>query len=139
MMLYSDTPPKDEVALMRQITRHAAWDVVAEEEQLRAAHKVVASAKALLLRGNYLFSLQDAADEYEEQADDPDTADEWVKSIVGYSLHSVDYHEKSLVRAHAVLAAVKSMLARGNYTEIDLDEISKEMEQRYYNNQGIGD
>jgi hypothetical protein len=37
----------------------------------------------------------------------------------------VQYHERSLVAAHAELAAIKAILKRGNYVEFSFDELQK--------------
>lgn len=136
-MYYFDKPPADEVEMMRAIVRHALWDVVADENRLIAAHKVVACAKALLARGHYDFTIEQACEEYDEQPDDPDTPIEWVKGIVGSAASHVSYCENQLMTSNAVLACVKAALVRGNY-EFKVDELAKEMEARYQNNQGIG-
>jgi hypothetical protein len=138
-MIYFNKPSPDELHFMRRLTRDAAWDIIACEERLQAAHKMVACAKALLLRGDYKFTLESVADEYGDDDNEPENAEEWVKHKVAYTFNNVKYWEEKLVTAHAVVAVIKAMLLRGNYTEINFDEIAAEMAKRYANDEGIGE
>jgi hypothetical protein len=137
--MYLNTTPGDEVHLMRTMIRKAFWDVLYNEEALKKAHKRLACAKALVARVSYPFSLDEAADAYDDREDDPETPEEWVKSVVGSAVWSVKHHEDDLTAAHSTLAVVKAMLMRGKFVEIDLAEVAKDIEYRYRNDKGLGE
>lgn len=129
--------PKNEADLMRKIVRDALWDIRYHEDGLRISRKVAAYAKVLIARGEYPFTLAEASEEYEEQEENPDDLIEWVKSIVGSAVHGVDYHEEELTKAHTVLGVVKTMLLRGDYSDINVDEIAKEVAAKFDEPKGI--
>jgi hypothetical protein len=129
--MHLKTTPTNEVELVREMLRATLFNLLYHEEELHKTHKVIACAKALLARGGYTFSLEEAAEQYDERDDNPESAEEWVKSVVAETMRSVQFHEEHLLRAHSQLAAIKTMLLRGNYVEIDLEKITKEVEERH--------
>jgi hypothetical protein len=118
---------ENDADLMRELVRSAIWDVKYHEQALGKAHKVVAGAKALLARSGFNFTLQEAIEAYEEdemQEDDPDDTTSWAKCMIGGAADRPAHHEEELQKAHKMIAVTRILLARCNYPDINLDEIT---------------
>jgi len=124
-------PPKSEVDAMRELVRSAIWTVLYHEGELCKAHVIAACAEVMRVRGNYPFTMAEALKCYDDDNDNPPkNPEEWAKYTIGEAANGIVWHENALVEAHATLAVTKMMLVRGNYTEIDLDEITKVQKSR---------
>lgn len=122
----------DDVGLMREMARKAIWDILYHEKKMRNTHRNVGFATAVLVRCGCGFSLEDARELYrdDEQEEKLTNPDDWIKLKVGSEVDSLAYHETSIAVGHKNLAVIKIMIARGKYTEIDLEKIKKEQEER---------
>ena len=72
-------------------------------------------------------------DEPEEAADgDPiiTSVEQLICNFLNDARETVETYEENLRDAHSRVAFTKIMLARGNYTEIDLTEVQKEVDQQ---------
>src|ERR1700682_646433 len=110
------TKPKDDVEFVREVVRKAFWDIYYHERELVKTYRTVANASAMLVRGNYNFSVEDALNKYDENDETAETSEEWVKQIVGSAAHSIKYHEQGMSEGHSALAVAKIMIERGKYT-----------------------
>ena len=121
--------PKDDIEFMRRTVKSALRSVNYHEKELLLAHKKLSFAKAMIARGDYQISLDEALREYEGSEDDkePKTPIEWVRTILGSAVWSTEYHERELAAAHNEVAIIKTVLLRGKYTEIDLVEMASEV------------
>jgi hypothetical protein len=122
----------DTIAFIREVAAHPLWEVSYHEEMLPLAYKKLRFAKEMIERGG--FDLDGARAEVTGEDEDAnenfENVEQFVLSIYDDAADAVDYHEKSLALAHNHLACAKIMLERGNYTEIDFDEVIKEQEEK---------
>jgi hypothetical protein len=115
--------PKDAIEFVCEVVRSALWKVSYHENELAKAYANLGFAKELMKRGDF--------DEEAERADvDSEGADcvfenvtQFACDILDNQIEAVEYHERALKQAHANAALAKIMLARGNYTKIDIAEI----------------
>jgi len=123
----------DEVALVREMLRSALWGIDYHEEGLAHAHERVAVGKALMERLGINISAEDALARYEEEASEDEQdfegSEDFAIYIYGEVLHGVEWHEGELKQAHELLAAVKMVMQRGNYTEFTIDEVAADVKK----------
>jgi len=115
------------IAFIREIVRSAISHVYYHERALIKAYSDLGFAKEMMKRGDF--------DENLECSDDDDdvvfeNVTQFAGAILATRRASVEYHEAALKASHAKLAAVKIMLARGGYTEIDISEIDAAVRDR---------
>jgi hypothetical protein len=119
----------DPITFIREIVRHVFWQIEYHSRGMVNARKNLKFAEEMIERGKF------DADSCGEEDDDGVMSYENVDEFAGEILHdqksSAEYHEKQLKNAYAELAFVKIMLQRGNYTEIDTDEIHKKVIANY--------
>ena len=122
----------DDVAVARKLLRDVLWDINYHEEGLTNAHKKYAAAQAMIRRGGYGFTAEEALNKFndnENEDDVFDTVDEYACYLIGDMMRYVEYHEKNLRGAHIKLAAVKKLLLRCNYTEFTVAEVLAEVQK----------
>ena len=126
---------KDDVAFIRDILRSALWDVRYHEGRLPKAYSDLAFAKEMMKRGD--FDENKGVVGYENDDDEAsfDNIEQFAYSILDHNKGSVEYHEETLKRAQTKLAFAKIMLARGNYTEIDVEEVVEEVKKEFLEKQ----
>jgi len=116
----------DPIAFVREIMRDALWHIAYHEHELPKAIAELEYAKALMRRANI--------DMIAERADINDDGDKLAKNITQFALQfydekdgDVEHHEERLREAYRNVGFAKTLLMRGNYTEIDLKEIEAEV------------
>jgi len=120
------------ISFIREIVLSAIFDVGYHENSLIKAYSDLAFARELMRRAD----VEDNPLECDDDDDDDDDGvvfedvTQFVRFILANRRGSVEYHEAALKKAHAKLAAVKIMLARGSYTEIDISEIEADVRDR---------
>jgi hypothetical protein len=113
-----------EVDLVREIVRHAYWDVRYYEQCLDEAHQKVAITRAVVAQCNtFKIDIDEITPDDEMEDEDVKNAEELLTNLVAEALGSVERREASLRQAHTWMAAVKALLARINFAEIDVDKI----------------
>jgi hypothetical protein len=126
-----DKLPESEVDLLIDYMRHALWNIEYHEEGLLKKAKLKAFATTLIIECGCNFSPADAISFYEEQDEDVEfaTATDYFKHWLGETLTN-RYHEQSLARAHAELAAATAIAQRGKYA-IDIEKLRAEGKARF--------
>ena len=107
---------------VRELARSHLYYIEYHAERLATIRSNLTFAKELLKRCGI--------DEDGERLDSEDLDNENFVNVEQFALHvldsiinSIEYHENALPQEHRNLAFVKIMLARGDYQEIDIDEI----------------
>ena len=122
-----DTP---DVALIRQRAESVAWNVSYHERSLVKAGRVLAAAKAMIARCNYDFAEKDAVafynDECQQDENEIESGEELAKFYFGRAVYDPVWHEQELRKALVEVSAMRSVIARGGYTEISIDQIIEE-------------
>ena len=130
---------KDDVAFIREILQSALWNVRYHEKGLVRAYSDLAFAKEMMKRGDFDESV--GAVGYEDDVDVEDAVfdniEQFAYSFFGDKKHSVEYHEEYLKEAQTKLAFAKIMLARGNYTEIDIEEVTEEVKNEFLSKRAV--
>src|SRR6516162_2791207 len=132
-MSYYKQPPKDENDLLRADVATALWNLIYHEQELVKAQRILAYAKVILARADFGFTLQEAIEKDKQRQDDVDypvDATEWLQSRMADAAGTVEHHECELTKAHAVIACLKGIVARLNFTDIDFAEIAKQQKTR---------
>ena len=118
----------DEIDYVRGIVRDALWNVAYHERELPKAQIKMEYAKTMLKRGSFDLDA--------ERAETNDDGDDNFKNVTQFALgfydeqvSSVEYHEERLAYAYREVAFAKTMLMRGNYNEIKLADIQKEIDE----------
>lgn len=119
----------DPIEFVREIVRSVFWGIEYHTRGMATAGNNLKFAEEMIERGKF------DADAYGTEDDDGEVTFENVDEFAGEILHdrksSVEHHETSLKNAYTELAFVKIMLARGNYTEVDIAEIQKKVIEDY--------
>jgi hypothetical protein len=132
MSLYFKKIIETDIDLMRAYLHDVLWNFRYHERELIKGGKRRAAAVALLARCNCNFTVEEAKEFYEECNTDDDEltdGDELLKFQIG-SMADNHYHEEELRKASEQFTAAKIMIERGRYTEISIDEIYAEVEER---------
>jgi hypothetical protein len=130
-MYLMDENITDAISLVREVARSVMWDIMHTEQSLEQAHKNLECAREMIKRlGLDEQALLDDEQEGDDDDDDAETYDEFVRKMIVSRHKSFPYYEANLKRAHNAMAVVKMMLARGKYTEINLAEIQKQLEEQ---------
>jgi len=124
-------PVTDAISFVSEVLRHAYWEVYYNQDALKKAH-----AKLKLVRE---LARQLEIDHEVERAETNDDGDviryenlsQFVMEMVDDEQHSLEYHEAGLISAHNKVAYALTMLARGNYTEIDADEVQRQSKTQF--------
>lgn len=58
------------------------------------------------------------------------TADQWIKEMVRRAVWGVAYHERLIEEAYDKLGAVKAFLARGDWPDINIEEMMRESKRQ---------
>lgn len=122
-------PPTDPIAFVRKVASDPFWQIAYHEEKLTTAHSKLRLAKELVERCGFDLDAE-RADEDEDGEAICENVTQFALSILDEAEHSVEWHEEGLAQAHRNAAFAKIMLERGNYTEIDIEQIRLEQEQR---------
>lgn len=118
-----DPALKDPIAFVREIVRKVCWDIKYHEEILPKAYARLSLTKELMSKGG--FEKDEGWEEDDEGEPIFENLNQYVTYIVRDREESVEYHEKQIQESYVAFGYIKIMLARGNYTEIDLEEIRK--------------
>jgi hypothetical protein len=128
---------KDDVAFIREILQSALWNVRYHEKGLVRAYSDLAFAKEMMKRGDFDESV--GAIGYDNDDEDAvfDNVEQFAYSFLGDKKYSVEYHEERLKEAQTKVAFAKIMLARGNYTEIDIEEVTEEVKNEFLSKRAV--
>jgi hypothetical protein len=121
----------NDVDLLRQTLRTAIRGLCYHEEELIAGGRRMAAAKALLVRLQCDFTLEQAFAFFNEDEDGEDltTVDDYIKHFIGKLAFDLEYHHRSLAGAEAEVAAARAIIQRGKYTEISFDEVRAQIKK----------
>ena len=102
----------NEIKLVREMLRSTLWSVDYHEEALTNAHKKLAFGRAMLERLEVTVDEKTALVRYDSaQAEDAESdfedGQDFAVYVYGELVHSVQWHEVELKRAHEQLAAIK--------------------------------
>ena len=131
--LTSDTARPD-VELMRAWLHDILWNIAYHEREMKQAALERAAGQILMTRCRCKFTareaqeLADAIDRGNES--EPEDTEEIIKRTIGNLLNNSSYHEQSLSQAQEQLDVAKTLMKRGDYSSISIDEISLEEEDR---------
>jgi hypothetical protein len=119
---------QDDIAWVRKIIRKPFWDVVYHEHGLKTSWVKVCFARELVQRASM--------DINGERADENEDGDPLMRNVTHFALHAYDdaieshkYHETALAQAYLEVGLAKTLLLRGNYTEISLGDLQKEIDE----------
>ena len=121
--------PTDPISFVRKIVSDAMWGIDYHGEQLAIARKNLRFCEELIRRGDFDTEAT-RTDADDEDNEDFENVTQFALSLFDDCQSSVKWHEKNLVNAHNGFAMARIMLERGNYTEIDLDQVRAEHERR---------
>jgi hypothetical protein len=120
----------DAIEFVREIVRSAFWQIEYHTRGMVSARNNVKRAEELIERGKF-----DVDAERADQDGDGDgifeTVTEFACWILDDRVDTLEHHETQLKKAYTELAMVKIMLQRGNYTEINVEEIQKKVVADY--------
>jgi hypothetical protein len=119
----------DPISFVRGIVGNAIWDILYHEEQLAKAHKRLRLATELVKRGSFDLEAE-RADVDDEDEEIFENVTQFALSILDECKRSVEYHESGLAKAHTGLAMATIMLERGNYAEIDIEQVRQEQKNK---------
>jgi hypothetical protein len=120
---------KTDIEFVREIVRRALWSVSYHEEGIKKAYVEFGFAKELIMRGK--FDIEAERVEYDENNDPVfKNLTQFALEIYDDKKNNIEHHEINLRNAYRDIAFIKTLLLRGNYTEIDIDQIQKELEAR---------
>jgi len=113
---------------VREIVRDAWWQFRYHEVFFKIKHARLEWTKELIERGGFDVNA-DRADEDENGDIKATNVQDLVLNALDEIADSVEYHEKGMAIYASNFAFAKSMLVRGKYTEIDIEEIKQEVEK----------
>lgn len=126
------TEPTDPaITFVRDLIARKWWSVVYHECQLPKAYAKLRLVRELLTRAGFDEDRLPAMNDDEDESDEMTDLAQMVAAILSDRRGTVAHHEQELRKAHAELALCKIMLARGNYTEIDLDALEADARTEY--------
>lgn len=126
---------KTDVDLIRVIIEEAMWNVGYHEQALLKAAKKRAAAQALLARCDCDFTVEEAAEFYEDEdthEDELKSVEDYLKYNIGWLASGTGHHQYELESAYEILEVGKILLARGKFseTEVSLAEIKAIVDER---------
>jgi hypothetical protein len=120
---------KTDIEFVREIVRKALWSISYHEERIPTAFVEFGLAKEMIMRGNFALDA--------DRADCDENGDPACKNVTQFALNiyddkkaNIEHHERGLREAYRDIAFIKTLLVRGNYTEIDVDQMQKELEAK---------
>ena len=124
------TKATDPIGYVRAHVEDAFWQVGYHEMELVKARRQLALAQELIERGSFNIDVEPAEDRNDLDDRNFENVDQYAQAILDDAEGSVRHHEEELRAAHNDLALAKIMLGRGNYTEINLDDVQKATAER---------
>ena len=112
----TDDPALD---FIRQIIRRACWAVSYHEVRLPIVYRNSKFAQELVGRAGFADLPGDP--DYDPDDDNYENIEAFARHLVNDPQSSIAYHEEQLRKASDNLAMAKIMLARGGYTEAEIN------------------
>jgi hypothetical protein len=126
----TDTKKDDPIAFVREIVSSAFWSAAYHDRELPLAVKRVAFLREMLRRAGIDEKNIDRGEEDEDGEAFCETVEQYARYILDLALGSVEHHERQIQNEHNNLALMKIMLARGGYTDAEINIAEIETEQR---------
>jgi hypothetical protein len=124
-----DEKPIDPISFVRDAVATPLWEIFYHQERLTIAHQKLRFANEMIKRGNFNTNAE-RADVDDDDEDIICNVEQFALSILDDCQQTVEHHERALAQSHTKSAMAQIMLARGNYSEIDIEQIRAEQQER---------
>jgi len=118
----------DAISFVREIVRLALWETRYHKMALARVYKNAVFAREMMERGKFNKDI--------ERAEGDEDGDATFTSVEQFACHVLDeaedqikWHERALIKSHDKVAFAMIMLARGEYSEIDVADIQKQVDK----------
>lgn len=121
----------DAISFVSDVVRSAYWSVAYHQDALKPAYAKLKWARELALRVEADPDVERADTDEDGEVIRYQNLSQFVMEIVNDAENTLGQHETALVSAHNELAYVLTMLARGNYSEIDIEEVQRQVRSEF--------